>query len=351
MAGSHVHEDDLTLLYYDELASADARAARTHLEGCAECRMRQAELARLLAMVGDTETPEPDAGFEAAMWRRLQPALRAARPPARAGIVARCAPGRAGAGPAPGRWALAGGVAALVLAAFVAGRFWPAPPPRARWAAAGRCGTSRALRERVLLSALGDHFDRTEAMLVELAGTSPGDRVSIAAEQQRAADLLAATRLYRRAATDAGDSNVAEVLELLQRILVEVTGSPSELSSFDCTPCSAHRDPGAPLQTAHRLVGGADREQHRHAGRAVRPSPAPDQTGMDTMKLQTFILGLGVTSPSAPRAAPVGSPGAGPWLVEDGEQSRENELYESARQAIDEEQWRRASTGSSASSR
>ena len=93
--------------------------------------------------------------------------------------------------------------------------------------------TGEALRERVLLSALGDHFDRTEAMLVELAGTASGDRVSIAAEQRRAADLLAATRLYRRAAVDAGDSNVAEVLELLQRILVEVTGSPSELSAFE----------------------------------------------------------------------------------------------------------------------
>ncbi len=137
MAGPHVHEDDLTLLYYDELAAADARAARAHLEGCAECRVRQTELARLLAMVGDTETPEPDAGFEAAMWRRLQPALRAARPPARAGVMARLR-GWLSA-PAPGRWALAGGVAALVLAAFVAGRFWPAPPE-------GTVGPSQAAR-------------------------------------------------------------------------------------------------------------------------------------------------------------------------------------------------------------
>src|SRR5688572_19440770 len=103
MAGPHVHEDDLTLLYYDELAGADARAARAHLEGCAECRVRQAELARLLTMVGDAETPEPDPGFEAAMWRRLQPALRAARHPVRDGFTARL---RAWLSPAPGRWAL-----------------------------------------------------------------------------------------------------------------------------------------------------------------------------------------------------------------------------------------------------
>ena len=239
MAGPHVHEDDLTLLYYDELAEADARRARTHLEGCPACRLRQAELVRLLAMVGDAEAPEPDAGFEAAMWRRLQPALRAVRPPARgeagAGFGARV---RAwwsawGSAATPGRWAFAGGLAALVLAAFVAGRLWPAPPAGPVGSSQATRDTGEALRERVLLSALGDHFDRTEAMLVELAGTAAGDRVSIAAEQRRAADLLAATRLYRRAAVDAGDSNVAEVLELLQRILVEVTGSPSELSAFE----------------------------------------------------------------------------------------------------------------------
>jgi hypothetical protein len=93
--------------------------------------------------------------------------------------------------------------------------------------------TASALRERVLLSALGDHFERTEAMLVDLVGTPRGDRVSIAGEQRRASDLLAATRLYRRAAVEAGDTNVADVLESLQHILVEVTGSPSELSAFE----------------------------------------------------------------------------------------------------------------------
>src|SRR6478735_3466889 len=127
-----------------------------------------------------------------------------------AGCSRRCgrSAGRRGSG-----WPLAGGVAALVVAAFIAGRFWPATPvgpvPQITEHGAGE------LRERVLLSALGDHFDRTEAMLVELTGTAPGERVNIAAEQQRAGDLLAATRLYRRAAVESGDANVADVLESL----------------------------------------------------------------------------------------------------------------------------------------
>ena len=62
------------------------------------------------------------------------------------------------------------------------------------------------------------------------------------------------------------------------------------------------------------------------------------------MTLQTFIIGLGVTlalGAARPAAAAIVS-GATLPALEDGEQSRENELYESARQAIDEEQWRKA---------
>jgi HEAT repeat protein len=62
------------------------------------------------------------------------------------------------------------------------------------------------------------------------------------------------------------------------------------------------------------------------------------------MKLQAVIIALGLTlAVGAPcGATPVIPPGAGPAAVGNDEQSRENELYESARQAIDEEQWRRA---------
>ena len=230
MTGQHVGEDDLTLLHYGELAAADARETRAHLEACASCRAKREELERLLAMVDGSDVPEPGPAFESQVWRRLQPALRAARPPVRVGLLDRLRGWLAV--PAVGRWSLAGGVAALVLAAFVAGRFWPSSPV-APAVARSEQPAPDALRERVLLSALGDHFDRTEAMLVELAGTAPGDRVSIAAEQRRAGDLLAATRLYRQAAITAGDANVADVLDALQRILVEVTGSPSDLSAFE----------------------------------------------------------------------------------------------------------------------
>ena len=281
MVGPHVDEDDLTLLYYDELAETEARAARAHLAGCRACVVRQSELARLLAMVGDTETPEPDPGFEAAMWRRLQPALRASRRPVRDGagtgadawIGARLRAWLSGPSQnlAAGRWALAGGVAAVALAAFIAGRFWPAGPAAPVAPPRVAADTGEALRERVLLSALGDHFERTEAMLVELVGTPAGDRVSIAGEQRRAGDLLAATRLYRRAAVEAGDANVADVLESLQRVLVEVTGSPSELSAYELQALQA-RIEKQELLFKLRIASSAVRNREQGARRPGLPA-------------------------------------------------------------------------------
>lgn len=268
MSERHVHEDDLTLLHYDELAAADRREAEAHLETCAACRARQAELAQVLALVDDSDVPEPAVGFESQVWRRLQPALRAERRAGRVGLAARI--GAWLTPPAMGRWAVAGGVAALVVAAFVAGRAWPTAPagPEAPPSAAVSVGE---LRERVLLSALGDHFDRTEAMLVELVGTPRGDRVSIAGEQQRAADLLAATRLYRRAAVEANDTNVADVLESLQRILVEVTGSPSELSAYELQALQT-RIETQELLFKLRIASSAVRNREQGARRAGPPA-------------------------------------------------------------------------------
>jgi hypothetical protein len=227
---THLHEDDLTLLYYGELPAAAEQDARAHLERCVECRDRHAELLRLLAMVDTCPVPEPPAEYETQVWRRLQPALRAAGDRQPRGLIDRLRGWLVPAG-VP-QWTAAGAVVALVIVAFAAGRFWPSGPAQP---APARTVDARPdnLRERVLLTALGDHFDRTQTVLVDLASTSPVEPVDISGEQQRAADLVAATRLYRRAAIQAGDRNVADVLEALERVLAEVTMSPSTLSAYE----------------------------------------------------------------------------------------------------------------------
>jgi HEAT repeat protein len=62
------------------------------------------------------------------------------------------------------------------------------------------------------------------------------------------------------------------------------------------------------------------------------------------MKLHALIAGLGLTLAvsTVAHAGGIVPPGAGPVVADEAGQSREDSLYESARQAIDEEQWRNA---------
>jgi hypothetical protein len=238
---THLNDDDLTLLYYGELAGADEDAARTHLQSCPACRDRQGELLRLFALIDTSPVPEPAEAFEATLWQRLQPGVRAARP---AGASTRGAwlHGWLSWG-TPMRWALAGGMAAALVLAFAAGRIWEGGP-RGAVAPPAVAGVpdAAALRERVLLSALRDHFDRSERVIVDLASAAPGAGIDLTGEQRRAADLLAATRIYRRAALEAGDAKVAEVLEALERVLVEVTVAPATPTTFELEALQARID-------------------------------------------------------------------------------------------------------------
>ena len=86
------------------------------------------------------------------------------------------------------------------------------------------------LRERVLLVALGAHLERTKMMLVELANAQPvGGQVDISFEQETAARLLDANRLYRQTALSANNYQVTALLEELERVMVELAHSPASI--------------------------------------------------------------------------------------------------------------------------
>jgi hypothetical protein len=89
------------------------------------------------------------------------------------------------------------------------------------------------VRERVLLVAVGDHLERSRMVLVELAnaGAPAAGRLDISYEQKTAEDLLESNRLYRQTAATNGDVATAALLEELERVLLEIAHSPSEVSA------------------------------------------------------------------------------------------------------------------------
>jgi len=208
----HLTDDELVLHYYGEMSDAAEARACAHLDECPACRENLVKLQRVMAAIDTAPVLEPDTWFEQRTWARLQPALT----------------------PAPRRswqlpWrAIAWGAAAalIVIAAFVAGRFTSAPP-----AVIQTASTGAPTQDRVLLVDLGDHLDRTETALVEFV--TGGDAGEIASGRARLEDLVAANRLYRRTALSTGDRGVADVLDELERVLIEIAGTSPEASAGD----------------------------------------------------------------------------------------------------------------------
>src|SRR5206468_774876 len=135
------------------------------------------------------------------------------------------------------RLAFAAAAAMLALVAFAAGRVWPRPPavalaPGAAQYAGGAPGSINAgdTRQRILLTSVADHLDRSERVLTDIMNAPRGD---ISSEQRWADDLLTTSRLYRQDAVDAGEQSVAAVLDELERSLLEIVNSPSKISAVD----------------------------------------------------------------------------------------------------------------------
>ncbi len=193
-------QDELVLHYYGETAREDDARVEQHLADCAACRAEHETLRQVLTMVETAPPVDVRPGFERDVWARLEPHLDAPRGGWRAWFGMR-------------QWALAGGLAAIVMAAFVAGRF--SGRPRSTRAMPHRRSSRRSRQasaepDRVLRAAVGDHLDRSQMMLVEMLNADPNEPAQFAADQARAEDLVAASRLYRQSAAQSGDAAVTE---------------------------------------------------------------------------------------------------------------------------------------------
>ncbi|MGO9256207.1 MAG: hypothetical protein ACLQU1_07900 [Bryobacteraceae bacterium] len=223
---NHLTEEELILHYYGEDESegeGGSLDAERHLEACEGCRAFYASLQRVLNVVDTLPVPERGPEYETELWSRIVPHLgpqlaRSARRPFRLTWTA------------PWRWAAAAtACAGLMVLAFLAGRAYPPRHPAAPMAAAADPQTG----ERVLLVAVGDYLERSQMVLIELSNASPQRALDISSEQARAADLVSESRLYRQTAAHTGDTAVASLLDELDRVLLEITHAPSQLSAAE----------------------------------------------------------------------------------------------------------------------
>jgi hypothetical protein len=141
----------------------------------------------------------------------------------------------------------------MLAATFLAGRFWSVGQP-------DPMRSDAAVRERILVVALGEHLERSQAILIELANAPENGELDVSNEQARATDLVAANRLYRQSASREGEREVSAVLEQLERVLVDVAHGPSRLSPEDLAALRSRIEEQGVLFKV-RVIGSTLRER------------------------------------------------------------------------------------------
>ena len=254
---NHPTEEQLILHHYGE-ASATNEVGE-HLAVCESCRANYQALRRVLAAVETLPVPERTERYGAEVWRQVRPQL--AKPSGlRESSFWHLFPWP--------RWAVAGALGLLVLGAFLAGRFWPQPQTKPATAIAQSQPLSAGARERVLLTEIGDHLERSQLALIELINSKTNGAVDITVEQVLARELTAVNRLFRRAATDAGEPGLASVLEELELVLVEVANGPARLSGDEFAALRERIDTDGLLFKV-KVLGAQVRSRERDAAREL----------------------------------------------------------------------------------
>ena len=213
--GKHCSDEELLLEYYGESSESTA-----HLSTCAECGARFLELKTMLNAVA-LEPPERSERYGLEVWQAIRHRLPARQPRWHSLLTP--------------QWGLAAAAALLLAVGFTAGRLWPgaeepASPQNAAPAVVAVAADDEARRRGALLD-MNDHFDRSDGVLAEVMNAA-GPR-DLSAERLRAADLVAASRLYRQNALAMNEPALAAVLEEVERVLLDIVHQPARATAAD----------------------------------------------------------------------------------------------------------------------
>lgn len=213
--GEHLTEDQLIQHYFAEGESLSA--AERHLSECQACRTEFESIKATMNVLDAMEVPRRGEDYGAAVWTSVQHSLNL-RPRPRWSMWFSWQ-----------RLAAIGATASLIVFAFVAGRQYPDSRPGSP-SVATVAESGESARNRLLLVTLNDHLEQSQRMLTEMSNS---DSDELPVERESAQDLLAANRLYRQTAKQAGDRSAVAVLEDLERYLIEAAhASPGQLKDL-----------------------------------------------------------------------------------------------------------------------
>jgi hypothetical protein len=225
---NHLNEEQL-IAFQDGDAAIRERWEQ-HVSECTECRAELQRLDGMLAAFQELPVPDPGDEYGRKVWQQIAPKLQEKRSAWWRVLFD------------PRHLAVAGLVTAMLLVAFFAGRVSRRPNLEIAKAPQPTTATATAndaqLRERVLMLAVGEHLGRSEMVLMDVANAQPGvtdgkarlQNVNLSSQQRRAEDLLDENRLYRQTAIQEGDTGLANVLDELERVLLDVAHSPQTVS-------------------------------------------------------------------------------------------------------------------------
>lgn len=254
-----LRDDELILYYYGE--TRREAEIRRRLAASADARRRYDELCRVLAAVDALPVPEPGPGYGERVWNRLRAELEddRARPSwwklgeRLAGVAA------------PARLRTAAALAAALAVAFAAGHYWPPSKP-----ADDPAVLTEESRERIVMDVVADHFERSQRLLLELANAPGGAAVDVTLERESAEHLLDANRLYRQTTRRAGQADLADVLDELERLLLDLAHGPEEIAAEDLEDYRSRIDD---VLFKVQVLGWRLRQEERQP--RLSPSPPP----------------------------------------------------------------------------
>ena len=218
----HLSEEQLIAYQDGETSGRDEFSA--HIAACAECHTRLVGLTEMLAAFEALPVPEPGEEYGRRVWQQIAPGLAEKRNHWWQAFLA------------PQRLAASALLAVLVLVAFFAGRVSKrvTPADGGVTTTATTAADAARMRERVLMLAVGEHLGRSEMVLMDIANAEPGGagvkQVNFSSQRRRAEDLLDENRLYRQTALQEGDTGIANVLDELERVLLDVAHSPQTVT-------------------------------------------------------------------------------------------------------------------------